>query len=251
MPSGDTKHQAALRKKTNESWDVVHNGPDTQKKIFQWIKEVSVHNGVMIDIGCGTGHLLASLRAESWICHYTMIGLDASMDMIQYAQELTTDIAWIVADHAALPFENKSVDVILSRLADFTPTELSRVLKRKGFFFEFGLGPLDSREIAEVFRGRFLEAYDPVLDSTYLSDRTELLQHSGLATKRLEVIHYIEYLTHEQLEDVIEMVPLVKDFSRDKDANLINDLARYRHKQRKSEYPVTRQVTLRLAQKIE
>ena len=78
-----------------------------------------------------------------------------------------------------------------------------------------------------------------------------MLRRSGLATKRLEVIQYIEYLTREQLEDVIEMVPLVKDFRRDKDADLVNHLERYNRKQRKYEYPVTRQITLRLAQKIE
>lgn len=245
---GDTKRQAYLRMRANESVTIYHSGPDVDEIFNRWILGSLTSESLILDIGCGTGHLLTSLIRKVGNLVPFMIGLDVSMDMIGYAKRLSDEITWLVADQASLPLEDSSIDIALSRLADYTPSQVARTLKPGGVFMEYGLGPLDSKEIAEAFGERFLEVYDPSPNSSYLVDRTEQLEMYGLFTKRFELVQYTEYMSRVQLEDVIEMVPLVQGFDRIQDSILISQMYQERSCDKGLCYPVTRQITLRTAQ---
>ena len=57
----------------------------------QFIREKMVHHGIreglVLDLGCGTGKMTGRLRAMG----YDMIGLDASVDMLELARERTPE----------------------------------------------------------------------------------------------------------------------------------------------------------------
>jgi len=83
--------------------------------------------------------------------------------MINLAKNNTSDLTnmeLIQGDGLELPFQGSEFDVVINRLADYSPREVHRILKRGGYFFEYALGPDADREIVEFFppirRGKFL-----------------------------------------------------------------------------------------------
>ena len=51
------------------------------------LKEYGINDGLVLDLGCGTGELTRRLAA----CGYDMTGVDVSVDMLQKAMEKQTD----------------------------------------------------------------------------------------------------------------------------------------------------------------
>jgi SAM-dependent methyltransferase len=60
----------------------------------------------------------------------------------------------VEGDGLKLPFLDGSFDVVITRLAEYSPQEAYRVLKKGGFFFEYNLGPEANKEIMEFFPER-------------------------------------------------------------------------------------------------
>lgn len=89
----------------------------------------------LLDVGCGTGHHLAVLRARG----FDVTGVDGSAEMLQHAQAHNPGITFRQADVEALPFDDASFDFVvcievLRYLPDSLPClrELARVLKPGG-----------------------------------------------------------------------------------------------------------------------
>jgi SAM-dependent methyltransferase len=101
-------------------------------------------SGRCLDIGCGTGALVAPLAALGW----TVVGVDISADQLRVARERGVDAELLLADAAALPFEDASFDAALASLAhtdvdDYTAAlrEAARVLRPGGRYAHVGLHP--------------------------------------------------------------------------------------------------------------
>lgn len=103
----------------------------------------------LLDVGCGTGQFavaMAPLVAE-------VVGVDLTPAMLRQAQALAsaakrTNIRWQNADSVALPFEDGSFDVVVSRAmfhhaADPAATlaEMHRACARNGRIFVFDVAP--------------------------------------------------------------------------------------------------------------
>ncbi|WP_059006250.1 class I SAM-dependent methyltransferase [Streptomyces specialis] len=138
--------------------------------------------GLVLDVGTGPGRLLhglAALRGD-----LTLTGVDVSPDMIAVGERaarergLGDQVALRVADVAALPFEDASVDVVVSTLSMHhwpdlaaAAAELARVLRPGGqiMIYDFRFAPVDralealraqpafahGRAVREPMRGRF------------------------------------------------------------------------------------------------
>lgn len=57
--------------------------PAWSKYLIQLLKEYQVEDGLMLDLGCGTGNMTELLAKEG----YDMIGVDNSEDMLEIASE--------------------------------------------------------------------------------------------------------------------------------------------------------------------
>lgn len=103
---------------------------------------------VVVDLGCGTGTALRTLKKT--FRKAQVVGLDLSPGMLERARRqsrLTRPVRLVEADMAALPFRSRSVDLVVSNLAlpwlerwDRVFEDVTRVLKPGGMFLFSMLG---------------------------------------------------------------------------------------------------------------
>jgi SAM-dependent methyltransferase len=93
------------------------------------------HGARLLDVGCGTGHHLADLRARG----YDAAGVDGSADMLGHARALNPGADVRQADVEALPFPDASFDYVLCvEVLRYLPDpraavrEMARVLRPGG-----------------------------------------------------------------------------------------------------------------------
>jgi ubiquinone/menaquinone biosynthesis C-methylase UbiE len=151
--------------------------------------------------------------------------------MLSIAHNATKDfnnIELVEADGQILPFNNNSFNIVLNKLASYSIEEVYRVLKRNGYFFEYGLGPEADREIKEFFQER-IEKENFFSSQNMKEWKQEVIKEvvdAGLVVSGIEVFkEYSIYENDVELMDLIEMVPLVRDFDRQKDRKRIRELA--------------------------
>lgn len=66
--------------------------------------------GSVLDVGCGTGHFSRRLANDKFI----VTGIDADADMIRYAAAQGGDVTYRIVDARALPFPDRSFDVVVA-----------------------------------------------------------------------------------------------------------------------------------------
>jgi len=130
---GDTERETFLRDKS------IKEAQDEPKIYISKILSVLKPKSKLVDIGCGTAHIIERLakRYENAL----FIGLDISEEMISSAKNNTkelTNIELIQGDELELPFISSELDIVINRLADYTPGEVYRILKEGGYFFVYG-----------------------------------------------------------------------------------------------------------------
>jgi len=127
---------------------------------------------IILDLGCGPGDLVVAMSQR--LRDARIIGLDLSPSMLLWAgRHATTDgrLRFIVADAAALPFGDASVDLVVSTLslhhwpepADVF-AEIARVLRPGGvaLIYDLGLLTFGPSEMADIANGAGLEPADIV-----------------------------------------------------------------------------------------
>jgi ubiquinone/menaquinone biosynthesis C-methylase UbiE len=89
-------------------------------KYFVWkILKKGVKSGRVLDIGTGSGRLAIEL-AKAKGCHFDIVGLDISENMIKMAREnarhqgFENKITFLVGTAASIPFADKSFDFVIS-----------------------------------------------------------------------------------------------------------------------------------------
>lgn len=109
--------------------------PETN--LLKILKESKKGKGNALDLGCGMGRHLYSLKEQG----YHPIGLDISSSAIHYIKTMDAEMPVIVGDMKFLPFENESLDLILAWRSVYLQTskemlqsveEIKRTLKPRG-----------------------------------------------------------------------------------------------------------------------
>jgi len=102
----------------------------------------TLHDQVILDLGCGTGYLSQKLIDVDSNQHQ-VIGLDLAFGMVQFARQKMHEkpISFVCADAELLPLANNSVDLIISNFAiQWCPSktalfaDIYRALKPGGSF---------------------------------------------------------------------------------------------------------------------
>jgi len=126
--------------------------------------ELSTHGRIrrptIVDLGCGPGDLAVEISRR--LHGARIVGLDLSPSMLLWAsRHATTDgrLRFIVGDAASLPFDDASVDLVVSTLslhhwsepADAF-AEIARVLKPDGIalIYDLGLLAFEPSEMAKI-----------------------------------------------------------------------------------------------------
>jgi 23S rRNA (guanine745-N1)-methyltransferase len=134
-------------------------------------------NQVVVDLGCGSGELLAALVAT---CPVRGIGIDLSTAAAERAAKRTSAITWVVANaDRRLPFVDTSARVVVSVHGRRNPAECARILQQGGHLLVAVPAPDDLIELREVVQG---------------------VQAPGAERSRLDAV----IAEHESLFDVVE-----------------------------------------------
>jgi 23S rRNA (guanine745-N1)-methyltransferase len=88
--------------------------------------------GSLIDIGCGEGYYLTRFQEQFAAENPDFYGLDISKLGVRLAAKKNPKSLWLVANFAKLPFTNHSIDTVLSMFAEYSVSEINRVLTENG-----------------------------------------------------------------------------------------------------------------------
>jgi SAM-dependent methyltransferase len=129
-----------------------------------------IHRPLIIDLGCGPGDLAVAMSRR--LRDARIVGIDLSPSMLLWAgRHATTDgrLRFIVGDAADLPFDNASIDLVVSTLSLHHWTEpaeafaeIARVLRPDGvaLIYDLGLLSFTPAEMAGVAAEAGLEPAD-------------------------------------------------------------------------------------------
>jgi len=220
---GDTEKQAALRDSMIKKRHEIK-----RDRYISKIRSVVKPSMRLLDIGCGTGHIIQEL--SRYYKSAIFVGLDISPAMLKIATANTKEfpnVILIEGDGLKLPFPDGSFDIVITRLAEYSPKEVYRVLKSGGYFFEYGVGPEADKEIVEFFPDRIEKEnfFFPRRLEEWKAEVCEDIKNVGLVVVDIEEHKENDYYQNEEeIMNLIEMVPLVKNFDREKDKRVIDKL---------------------------
>lgn len=117
----------------------------------------------ILDIGCGTAAFTQQL--QNLYPNASIIALDISVEMLNFATSKTNNIKYLCADAEQLPFASHSFDLIIANccftwLEDWSKliTNLTRVLAKDGLVFFSSYGPNTLINIG--LQNKWLDAYN-------------------------------------------------------------------------------------------
>lgn len=126
--------------------------------IISAIDELLPKGGVVLDAGCGEGYYTNGIAEV--LPGVTVVGIDASKHATEAAAKaarrlgVTERTAYATASLAAMPFPDKSVDLILSFFSPCDYVEFARVLKDGGKVLIGSAGKSHLYELKEVLYGK-------------------------------------------------------------------------------------------------
>ncbi|UCD96889.1 MAG: class I SAM-dependent methyltransferase, partial [Candidatus Bathyarchaeota archaeon] len=150
MGLGDSERQVQLR----DRWTKKRSDTRRDPYISCILSNIKPRMKIL-DIGCGTAHIIRELADAG--SSSLFVGLDVSSAMLKQASINNaglSNLTFVEGDGCMLPFDNGCLDIVITRLAEYSADEAFRVLRRGGYFFEYGLGPDADREIKEFFPER-------------------------------------------------------------------------------------------------
>lgn len=174
---------------------------------------------VTVDLGAGTGFFTDVLAS-----HFdTVIGVDLSKSMVQYAKNKRTNVKhWLAGNANSLPFQDNSVDVIFSNLMiqwcdplEITIKEILRVLKPGGIFV-----------FATLLDGTLFElksSWAQVDDDKHVIDfLTEQALMQSLTTDDSELLNYHSQDIVLEYENVLHLAHELKGLGANQVPNKVN-----------------------------
>jgi len=188
----------------------IHN--DLSRAAYYSILENIIFAGkTILDVGCGDGWDLKQLMKKEAICY----GIDSSKALVNVAQKNIPSAKIIEGNMESLPYENSSFDVILSKYAIQTSTnvplvlsEMDRVLKTGGTMVYLAVHPLrqflekkkhpkdyfEQEVVKSVFFGGSISANEPT------HTLNEYLNPNFL--RKYQINHFQEYKDFPSSEKV-------------------------------------------------
>jgi len=191
-----------LNDEHSEVYDVVLEFPF----YFQHLNEVLNHlapqnNGIYLDLGCGTGNLLALARDNG----YTFIGVDLSSGMLKKAKEKGIENL-VKADVTRLPFRNDCFDGITSvnvlyqlKEPNKFLQEIYRVLKASGKII---LSTPYERASLNAFLPEFLKSI--IKNPRILKKMKDIVGYYKINKKIIDQNPEIFHITKQKLEEIVK-----------------------------------------------
>lgn len=174
----------------------------------------------VLDLGCADGRFTVAIAS-----HFkNVVAIDLSKGMLKAAKllqkkEKVENVRFEEIDAFKTPYADNSFNIIYSRRGPTPFNEISRLLKKEGYFIDIGIGEKDCQEIKEVFgRG---QDYGEWIESTLKNYKKEL-QNYGLNVIFGENYFATEYYSdYRNLDLFLQGVPVFTDYDSEKDRSLL------------------------------
>lgn len=178
---------------------------------FDLIRSNTADRARILDIGTGNGFVISELLNRYPQAGFQLYGIDSSEDMVLGARQKLGQKSIIVqGDNFSLPFGTGSFDTITAKnVTNFSPSELSRVIREGGFFVfrEYGSGK-GLVEVANLFPGRLIR-------SRSIGFYTQGLENAGFEIDLQREMTFKKKYTSGQLARIVEMFPFVDSYSEE------------------------------------
>ncbi len=169
-------------------------------EIRQDLKQI--HPDVLIDLGCGQGYYTKSF-AE---CARDSYGIDLSVPAIAHAAGQDKKTQYIVGSIFDLPFDDDSVDAMVSIFTPLPTKEIHRVLKPDGTLIVAGPGKEHLLELKELLYDRVRLNDEPTdkLDGFHLKSRKVIREkkHVEDVKSLLDMTPYAYKTSKEAMEKI-------------------------------------------------
>jgi SAM-dependent methyltransferase len=194
-----------------DSWTPEYDASSRFSPAVEWIRRLAGEGSTLVDIGCGTGNVLAYLRAETGLTR--LAGIDVSPRYLEQARERVgceTHQGSILDDglvaSLAGRFDFAVLGAVLHHLVGRT-RRASRERARRALVHAVSL----------VRPGGHLILHEPVFYPPWTMDLVFYVKRvaSALTSRRLELFHYlnnlgapvVSYYTNEDLRRIVEEDP--------------------------------------------
>ena len=187
--------KAKIRTSFAHASNSYDSAAELQRTIAQaLLQQLHELNGVVLDIGCGTGFLTRELQNYQ---PQHLIALDLALPMLNTAREkLGNTVHYICADAEALPFAKHSIDLIISNVAlqwchGRVFQSLKKVLKPNGRLLFSTFAPQTLCELKSAWQS--VDDYSHVNEFYTAEQLTDFLQHAGFKNIHIEQTLYTRY----------------------------------------------------------
>jgi 23S rRNA (guanine745-N1)-methyltransferase len=189
---GDSKEMMQARRLFLEQ----HHYQTMQKKVSSLCNEVlNGCNHRILDIGCGEGYYTSAIADALEKSKHHIYGLDISKVAVRYAAKRYKNCSFSVASSHRLPFNDKSLDVIVRIYAPCSPNEMFRVLDHQGVVITVTPG---SRHLVQLRQDIYREVKPH-------SETEEDL--TGFVLEREESLNYTMSLSGSDSCHLLQMTP--------------------------------------------
>lgn len=166
--------------------------------LLQRLETIAQQN-TLVDLGCGTGFLIHELVQQKIVTPVQLIAVDIALPMLQIARSKLNhnpSVAYLCADAEALPFQQQSVDLVVSNLAfqwcanlEKAFGDIKRIMKPGGYFYFTTFGPRTLHELKSAWQE--VDNYTHVNSFVSTAQLTEFLQQAGFNPIELDSKPYI------------------------------------------------------------
>jgi ubiquinone/menaquinone biosynthesis C-methylase UbiE len=192
---------------------------------IQLIREIQKHlkNGMrIIDIGCGTGHVLMDIYRTT-NKKVKMTGIDNSIGMIKVAKQKSEgikDISFHLMNAFKTKFKDNTFDIAINRLGAPPKSykETYRILKKNGLFFLFVTNKGDWKEVRNLFGFK---------EHLGLKEQLKALKDANFKIIKIHKFSSTEYYRNiEDFAKTLEIIPFNPTFNRRKHAKKLKEYER-------------------------
>ncbi len=165
----------------------------------------------LVDLGCGDGYFTSKLAKFN----ATVIGIEPS-SLISAANELLeetklSNLSFLQEDAYQLPFDDNSINLVISRRGPDPENEVFRVLKQEGHFIFITIGEKDALSLKEIVgRGQHFESSIKVSDELKIKYR----KAGFIKIECKEYLYHEYYSSKDALKEFLHRVPIFENFSK-------------------------------------